>query len=684
VMTASAEPEDGALEELAAAVDAFATLVGPHDAERLRSVVERAAAVEPHTAETRVLSTEQVLLEAERRRASQPPPSSSSPPKPPVDPEPELTTPVDGQLAIEQDLADSTTLDESEPEVWEWHDTDGAREAKEVLALAERASETHSALAGTFDKISFPRILHRLAEKRATGALICVHPPDERETTEGTEPTKVVYFRAGVPVHVRSNLLAECLGQVLARTRRIGPVALHESLRAMHRGEGRQGEVLIEMGAIAPLELSEALAHQMRLKLYELFAWRRGTFRYSPQEKPPADLIDLELGLAEIAFKGLASTRDPAHLIEALDESADKYVVPQARRLVRFLSLANDPALRAVIRRADGSHTVADLLDEASDQGRAATLLYAMECLDAVRFEDEPLRTRAKPADSLPSVPSAAPTLPSDSRSVEADTDPEEGGDAVVSTVLDSNATRIAKDLIDETESDTSPEPTAVVGPALLAPEPSDDDDLDDLLESDDNAFGEERVTSVEIPPLSDPPPPHDSSAPPDVGSGSGPSLSLASSSSSIPSEPPSRDASGSGLRTKPEGELDERLEKLLEAERRFRRGQRALERGRYDDAREAFEKAVRLCPDEEQFVVHLCWSAHLCAPEDDEQARRSLRETERACENDPELALGHLFRARLLETCGRAEEARLAYSRVLEIEPQNSAALHELHALEH
>jgi len=525
-----------------------------------------------------------------------------------------------------------------------------------VLALAQRAGETHSALAGTFDKISFPRILHRLAEKRATGALVCVHPPDHRETTEGTEPTKVVYFRAGVPVHVRSNVLAECLGQVLARTRQIGPVALRESLRAMRRGEGRQGEVLIEMGAIAPLELSEALAQQMRLKLYELFAWRDGTFRFSPDEKPPADLIDLELGLAEIAFKGLSSTRDPGEIREALDEVAEKYVVPQARRLVRFLSLASDPALRAVIRRADGSHTVADLLDEASEPGRAATLLHAMECLDAIRFEDAPLRTRAKPSDSLPSVPSAVPTLP-DSRSVEADTDPD-GDDAA------------------EVESDA----TAVVAPALLAPA---EDDLADLLESDESPFGEERITSVEIPPLTDPDPTKSSSAPPDPGSGSGPSLSLASSSTEVPSEPPSRDPSGSGLRTKPEGELDARVEKLLEAERRFRRGQRALERGRYDDARRAFEKAVRLCPDEDQFVVHLCWSAHLCAPDDDEQLERSLQETERSCERSPDLALGHLFRARLLATVERREEARLAYARVLEIEPQNAAALHELDALE-
>src|SRR5690606_3469659 len=137
-------------------------------------------------------------------------------------------------------------------------------------------------LVGSFDAMPFARVLHRLARKRATGALICVHPPDERATTEGTtEPTKVVYVRAGVPVHVRSNLVSECLGQVLARQRKIGPATLRESLSAVRRGEGRQGEVLVSMGAIGPLELSEALAEQLRLKLFELFAWRRGTFRFA-------------------------------------------------------------------------------------------------------------------------------------------------------------------------------------------------------------------------------------------------------------------------------------------------------------------------------------------------------------------------------------------------------------------
>ena len=61
-------------------------------------------------------------------------------------------------------------------------------------------------------------------------------------TVNGDAPTKSsVYFRAGVPVHVRSNLVDECLGQLLLRKKRIGAATLDESVRRMELGHGLQG-----------------------------------------------------------------------------------------------------------------------------------------------------------------------------------------------------------------------------------------------------------------------------------------------------------------------------------------------------------------------------------------------------------------------------------------------------------
>lgn len=659
VLTAAREPEDGPLAALGEAVDAFATLVGL-DAAALVDAVARAAAVEPHTAETRVLSTEHVLLEAERRRtasgALEAPEDDLGDEATPVDDEPELTRALEGPAPEE----DPETLDEPMPDGWDLGDPDGRLEGREVRALAEEASETLSELAGTFERISFARVLHRMAEKRATGALICVHPPDLRQTTEGSEPTKVVYFRAGVPVHVQSNVLEECLGQILTRMRKIGPVALKESLKAVRRGEGRQGEVLVEMGAIEPLELSEALAQQMRLKLFELFAWRRGTFRFTTEHRPPLDGIDLELGLAEIAYRGLAATHDPRDVRALLEPHAHRYVIPQARKLVRFLPLAEERGLRAVIRRADGSHTLGELLAGSSDPGRAAVLLHAMECLDAVRLSDEPLRTRAKPAASLPSVPSAVATLPSSGSSA------EPIAFASSDSVSLPAVTPITDDLGDATD------PTEDPDPDLAAPRPEVIDRDRTSVARPPKARRDEGATtlasaaelglSVEEPPRGE--------------------LTLASSSASIEAEP-ERDAGGSGLRAKSSGELDERVERLLRAERRFRRGQRALEKAQWAPAIEALEEAVRLCPDEGQFLSHLAWARHAASPDDASLLARCVTDAQRGCRYAPDVASVHALLGRLLRASARLDEARQAYARALAIEPDHADARRELRELE-
>ena len=36
------------------------------------------------------------------------------------------------------------------------------------------------------------------------------------------------------------------------------------------------------------------------IKLFDLFYWKHGTFRFAPDRPPPSELIDLEMGLAEI------------------------------------------------------------------------------------------------------------------------------------------------------------------------------------------------------------------------------------------------------------------------------------------------------------------------------------------------------------------------------------------------
>ncbi len=878
VLTADVAPVETPLLELGRSIDAFRALSAPSPGE-VAAAVDEAARMRPHDAETRVLEVEQVLLAAERARGGHR--------------WEETTAPVGDALKMEDE-----TFDDPEPADWEWRDTDGRAEGREVRALAEDAARRESELVGTFDIIPFARLLHRMADKRATGALVCVHPPDERATTEGTEPTKVVYFRAGVPVAVRSNLVSECLGQVLARTRRIGPATLRESLMAVRRGEGLQGEVLVRMGALSPLDVSEALADQLRFKLFELFAWRRGTFRFAAERAPPRELIDLGLGLAEIAFLGIREGMPPARVLERLAPERERYVIPRPRELVRFVRMHVPGPLHGVIRRIDGTQRLRELLESSGDPAGAAQLVYAMACLMAVRFDAKPLTPLARGDDGEewdeatprieepsshnratrvvragdvqlgegrfesgdprgeegPAIPAAGaragdtrepsalesvtgpdgasgddegrPTLPDAPRGAESDessathepasmnaseshadevgearalpptrparpapkssgesalpsdvppagsadaagagsehedraTKPSEERGTVVAKVSARAHARTAD--LGDGESDQAREQGTVVAkvgakggvrPGATAAAANDSRDggangasnrTDPATNRSEPATSRNEPASNRTDPASNRTDPATNRTDPATNrtepasnrnepatnrsdpatnrsepasnrtepasnrnepasnrnkpatnrsepatnrsepatNRSDPAINRSdpASDSSVDRQPASNGsepAADSSVGTEPAPAdprvLDQRVERLLAAERHFRRGQRALDRDRPTEAEKAFARAAELCPDEGRFVAHLGWAKHASSPDDAGALTEALELAERGCLVSPELAVAHLLRGRLLRAGGRDDEARAAFARVLELESE-------------
>ena len=79
---------------------------------------------------------------------------------------------------------------------------------------------------------------------------------------------------------MKSNLIDECLGNLLAATGRISWDVMHESLKRVKRGEGPQGQILVAMHMLDEKDLAAALRRQAEEKLFEIFAWETGRFRF--------------------------------------------------------------------------------------------------------------------------------------------------------------------------------------------------------------------------------------------------------------------------------------------------------------------------------------------------------------------------------------------------------------------
>jgi hypothetical protein len=124
-------------------------------------------------------------------------------------------------------------------------------------------------LSGELGGVVFARVLH-LCFLKQTSALLHVDSGAKK---------KVIYLRNGCPVFARSNMISECLGQMLVRRGSISKEQMEQSLSISKLKSILQGEALVEIGAISREQLKDILILQTHQKVLEEFSWTKGSFK---------------------------------------------------------------------------------------------------------------------------------------------------------------------------------------------------------------------------------------------------------------------------------------------------------------------------------------------------------------------------------------------------------------------
>jgi CheY-like chemotaxis protein len=171
------------------------------------------------------------------------------------------------------------------------------------------------AASGKLDETPFPEVLGPLCLARATGAL----------ELRRDRIRKVVYLRDGFPVDVQSNRVEECLGRLLLREGVIREDDLDRSFDLMKETGRRQGQVLVDMGAVQPDVLQLALRIQLSSKLHEVFTWRAGEWRWQPGNKTPTPASVLAVPALALVYDGLRRAWDEGRVRASL-HGAEKLV----------------------------------------------------------------------------------------------------------------------------------------------------------------------------------------------------------------------------------------------------------------------------------------------------------------------------------------------------------------------
>jgi CheY-like chemotaxis protein len=277
--------------------------------------------------------------------------------------------------------------------------TDAAqrRERKVVEATARELSDIDPDLRGSLAYQPFARILQRIYADRLTGALLLL-----REAVK-----KIVYFVEGYPVSVRSNILGECLGQILLSQKMITRQTLDESLARMKADKKHQGTVLVEMGALSPYNLNRALVAQMEAKFYEIFSWRTGDFAFKEGKGAPDEPVRLERAPAALILEGICRHYEQERVRSVLAAFAGQFVSPSRDALRRLQDITSDAGEKRFIDSLDGSQRLeAALAASPVPIQRARLLLVAMS--ESGMIEPARKRTgeeRRRPGPELTVIP---------------------------------------------------------------------------------------------------------------------------------------------------------------------------------------------------------------------------------------------------------------------------------------
>ncbi len=326
-----------------------------------------------------------VLRKALRPRPTPPP----SEPPPTSVPEPTVAVPLD-----------ATTAELVAPDA---HGS-GVREGRWVAQRFETLRDA-ARLQGDLEETPFAIVLARLAELRATGELAVDAASDPRTTTDGGPVRKVVRFRAGVPVQVLSNVHEERLGQVLVRRGTLDAEALEASLRHAEQHGIPHGEALVRMGLLDARALDEALHEQLRMRLFDLFSWRTGPFRFAEGPPPRPQGVGLEMSLPEMLLRGVTGHLDARLALARLRSWLDCAVQVEEEALAPFERLGLGEAGGWVLGKLRDGATLRELVSGSAER---ALLLFALWCGGAVHFREpsdrDPLQpgTVAQPVEPEP------------------------------------------------------------------------------------------------------------------------------------------------------------------------------------------------------------------------------------------------------------------------------------------
>ncbi len=205
-------------------------------------------------------------------------------------------------------------------------------------------------LSGTLSTMPLPDLLQWLATAGKTGML----------QIERQKVGKWIQFAAGRVVGCSTDDPPQRLGQYLLSREMITEAQLIQALALQESTGQHLGATLVDMGVLAPGDVSSHLEGKAEETIYSLFDWNDGVFRYAdgiPEAHRNHFPVDLQV--EDILLRGLKRFDEMKRIRE---------VFPNASMVLRYTELPPSPEIfqnkmaRTMYAAIDGERSIADIL----------------------------------------------------------------------------------------------------------------------------------------------------------------------------------------------------------------------------------------------------------------------------------------------------------------------------------
>ena len=130
---------------------------------------------------------------------------------------------------------------------------------------------------------------------------------------------KSVHIKDGRVIHAASSDLNDSLGTFLRRRGKLSEDLYSETMRIRGETERRYGEVLVEAGILAPLEVYEAIRQHLEAIVWSLFSWQQGAVLFSIGDfAPPNNRVRIELPMPQVILHGIKRAPNARALVSRL------------------------------------------------------------------------------------------------------------------------------------------------------------------------------------------------------------------------------------------------------------------------------------------------------------------------------------------------------------------------------